>query len=70
MTEIVDEQLIVEAQVALDRSIERRIKRGDTVAVVRPLYHEGLTTPRCVLSINRHDVRFFYRKATKRRVRA
>jgi hypothetical protein len=70
MTEIIDEQLIAEAQAALDRSIERRIKQGDTVAVVRPLYHEGLTTPRCVLSINGQDVRFFYRKATKRWVRA
>ncbi|NQW46276.1 MAG: hypothetical protein HQ464_00755 [Planctomycetes bacterium] len=70
MTEIIDEQLIAEALAALDKSIDRSIKQGDTVAVARPLYHEGLTTPRCVLSINGQDVRFFYRKATKRWVRA
>jgi hypothetical protein len=70
MSEIIDEQLIAEAQAALEKSIARRVTQGDTVAVARPLYHEGLTTPRCVLSINGQDVRFFYRKATKRWVRA
>lgn len=70
MPETIDDQVIADAQSALDKSIRRRTKQGDTVSVARPLYHEGLTTPRCVLTINGQDVRFFYRKATKRWVRA
>lgn len=70
MSEHIDEQLLTEAQAALDRSIALRIKQGDTVMVARRLYHEGLTTPRCVLTINGQEVRFFYRKATQRWVRA
>jgi len=58
MSDTIDEQLIAESQAALDLAIARRTKKGDTVAVIRSLYHEGLTTLRCVLSINGHEVRF------------
>jgi len=70
VSDTIDDQLIAEAQAALQASIRRRTRQIDSVAVARPIYHEGLTTPRCVLSINGEEVRFFYRKATKRWVRA
>ena len=49
MSETINDQLIAGAQAASDKSIRRLTKQDDAVSVAQPLYHEGLTTPGCVL---------------------
>lgn len=70
MADAADEQLIAEAQAALARYIRRRTKQGVTLGIARPLYHEGLPKPRCVLDIDGVDVRLYHRKGKKRFGRA
>jgi hypothetical protein len=62
----IDEHLIAEAEQALEKYIQRLRKKGSSVEVERPIYHEGLYNVRCVLRIDGVATRVYYRASLGR----
>jgi hypothetical protein len=70
MAHEIDPELIAEARKALDGYIQRQEKKGVTVVVEQPLYHEGLYNVRCILSLDGQRTRMYYRQSLGRWVKA
>jgi hypothetical protein len=66
----IDPQIIADAEAKLESYIAGQRKRGSTVEVQRPPYHEGLTNIRCVLLIDGTPARMYFRKSLGRWARA